>query len=36
VEIVDKLPQGNTDKLDKRALEQQLLRSGHLPWTVEA
>jgi acyl-CoA synthetase (AMP-forming)/AMP-acid ligase II len=35
VEIVDKLPQGNTDKLDKRALEQQLLESGHLPWTVE-
>jgi acyl-CoA synthetase (AMP-forming)/AMP-acid ligase II len=36
VEIVDELPKGNTDKLDKRALTRSILESGHLPWADAA
>jgi len=36
VEIFPELPKGNTDKLDKRAVEQLFARSGRLPWPVEA
>ena len=32
LEILAELPKGNTDKLDKRALENLILRAGHLPW----
>lgn len=36
VEVFPDLPKGNTDKLDKRAVEQLLLQSGRLPWPTDA
>lgn len=30
--VMAHLPKGNTDKLDKRAIEQMILESGQLPW----
>lgn len=32
LEVLPELPKGNTDKLDKRAITQLLVRSGRLPW----
>ncbi|MDO8941760.1 MAG: AMP-binding protein [Burkholderiaceae bacterium] len=34
VEVVRRLPQGFTDKLDKLAVRSSLLESGHLPWPI--
>jgi acyl-CoA synthetase (AMP-forming)/AMP-acid ligase II len=34
VEIMPALPRGNTDKVDKRAIQRMLATSGTLPWAV--
>lgn len=36
LEILPELSKGNTDKLDKRAVERQILASGRLPWAVSS
>lgn len=36
LEIVDELPQGNTDKLNKRQVLEHLIQPGRLPWAIPA
>ena len=36
VEIVSALPRGNTDKVDKRAIERLVAASDNLPWQIQA
>lgn len=35
IAIVAELPRGNTDKVDKRALQASFAKPGMLPWTIE-
>jgi malonyl-CoA/methylmalonyl-CoA synthetase len=35
IAIVPALPRGNTDKVDKRAIQSLFAQPGKLPWTIE-